>query len=215
MFQDDSYLNYYKQILSTFKFTQPQSGSRILLTPEVYQEIYNNSGQVSYFCNDDTLDSSEPDQIIDYVNQAKGISLKIPYNQKWGDAKYQVAPYDETTGVIDLDYNTKSYGSISFGRAFPFEGCGLAREMNINFITQKPADQIIKDMNAADNPLLPTPPHKVTIDGLSAVEYEDVGLCSYPTVIIIGQKFNYLIGQTCGDSFKPEEDIAKTIKLIN
>jgi hypothetical protein len=72
--------------------------------------------------------------------------------------------------------------------------------------------QIIKN---EDPTTLFLKPSLYEIGELDIIRYGTAGLCGYPTLEVIGKKYNYEIQELCEkDGFEALEKIARTIKLI-
>lgn len=216
--QNNSLLNQIGDNLGNFTSTNNQIGNidlgnganptekdtRILITANS-TGFYDISGDVpgpgcsTDFNNDPATTTSV------YTNVAKGISFTLPYNPKWGTSKYRINPYDRGT------IYSSGAERIVFGKIAPFEGCLVVRDYVLEFLSAKSASQLTS--NIAKDELN----HGIItkqLNGLQVVEYTGEGLCSYPTVIVIGQKFNYQFNYICGGTFADLENIAKTVKLL-
>jgi len=174
---------------------KPTLDTRILLNPENIEQ-YNTPPNCQEKFNFDSADTS-----VDYANSAKGISVQIPYNPSWGSDKYKINPYDENER------------EVSFGPIGAFEACGWTRSYFIRFLPAKSADAVISSLRSE------TKPTKAIINGLNTVKYTDFGLCLYPTLQVIGKKYNYEFVPVCGleieKEFKFLENIVKTVKLVD
>ena len=58
-------------------------------------------------------------------------------------------------------------------------------------------------------------PTKSSLNGLTLTTYEGTDMCTKPTVIVIGSKFNYRFTYDCGGDMKFLQDITKSVKLLN
>ena len=198
------------QILSTFKFIQPQNANdtRILLTPE---NIIKYQGSC-----DEKFNNDVPNSFPMYSSSQLGLSFSVPYNSSWGSSKYRVKPYDEILRE-EAHLVDSVYGQIAFGSIGVFEGCSWTRTHHLAVSMKKSADQVLNDLkNRDDYETLKNieVPSKTIINGLTVVKYTDYGLCSYPTLIVIGRKYNYTVGSLCNGNYKELIDIVKTMKLI-
>jgi hypothetical protein len=153
-----------------------------------------------------------------------GISLQVPYNPAWGTTDYRIEPYssyDYTGGKI-----------LEFGAMRPFEGCSLVRAYSLRFLPPRSANEVIEDMGVvmktevvdgvsrqysltSDGDFLPVPPTTVKINNLTVVKYKVSGMCGYPTLEVIGNKFNYELRPLCNGNFEEIEDIIRTAKLVD
>jgi hypothetical protein len=194
--------NVMNQILSTFKFTSPQAQNKALFTHK--QPIS---------CNED-WNFDKPTEQVGYTDKAKGIEFAVPYNPKWASTNYRLEPYE-------VDGDDVYFGNLSGG-----EGCGLGRGYYMHYDELKSSQQIIDDLKQdqnylffKDNPIL-MKPRVVDVNGLQVVEYlyNNAGLCSEPTYIIVGKKFNYVFTNECTADIWPDtllEKVIKTVKLID
>lgn len=188
--------------------TPAPTDNRILLTPENQNQYWTPTKGCDEEFNHDPANTTTT-----YSNQVKGISLEIPYNHKWGSNKYRINPYDERETMGEMLPDSLEFGSIGL-----FEACSWARSHFLYFRPAKSADEVINEIKKDPNypEMFSLQPKKIVINGLEVVKYENFGLCSYPTLQIIGKKYNYELKPLCdGESFQFFEDIIKTIKLID
>ncbi|MBU1146704.1 hypothetical protein KKD80_04180 [Patescibacteria group bacterium] len=176
-----------------------ETDNRILLTPQNIEQ-YNlkpSPGCEEKF-NFDTANTN-----VLYANAAKGISVQIPFNSNWGSGKYRINPYDEHED------------GVSFGPISGFEACSWIRNYFLSFKPAKTAEEVIAELPLESNP------SKMTVNNLTIIKYTDSGLCPYyPTLVIIGKKYNYALSPLCvvekvDEEFKFLENIVKTVKLID
>lgn len=151
---------------------------------------------------------SETKTLIQYSNANRGISVKLPYYESWNTKYRPVSKYDENGD------------SVNFGSKFRFEGGEFVRQYALTFRKAQTADSLIKEIKQTiDKQLLIEEPTEQKINGLSIVRYTDSGLCEYPTMTVIGQKYNYEFRPTCSVALEKDftvfSDIIKTIKLID
>ena len=142
------------------------------------------------------------DATIIYSNQTKGLSVELPYNPDWGNATYKLNPYDETDEFV-------AYGPLVIS-----ENCGWTRDYFIHFEPAVSAEELVASLEAKG-----TQAEIITFNDLAAVKYVDMGLCNYPTIEVIGQKYNYRFAPTCADltddGFAFLENIINTAKLLD
>lgn len=203
MNSDDKIRSDFSEIINTIKFNQIDA--RILLTLQNLNQ-YNVQSAVS--CNEE-FNNDAPSTTVNYKSEEFGISIDVPYNPKWGSDRFKINPYDI--------YNSNDGYFISFGSMDVFEACGWTRHYNLSFLPAINSDDVISKIKSDHNypamyPVLPT---VKDINGLEVVEYEVSGFCSYPTLEVIGKKFNYLFSPTCDGNISFFEDIVQSIKLID
>lgn len=75
-----------------------------------------------------------------------------------------------------------------------------SRGYTLSVVDVRSSQDILKMIKNEKEPPL-TELNKVTkINGLDVVEYTGSGMCSYPTIEVIGKKFNYTLQPVCGTS---------------
>lgn len=143
-------------------------------------------------------------EMVPYTNAEKGISMELPYNAAWGSSKFRLPPY--TTGE----------NRISFGHAFPFEGCGWVRDIYLEFLPHQPFEQRVSELRNDNGLLRSGAVTTSTINGLNVVQYYSEGLCSYVEMIVEGRTYDYQFIPTCGNEdgyVETFKEIINTIKL--
>jgi len=196
---------------STFKFID-NVHERITLVPP-----YNIGDITAESCKED-FDFSEPNQIVPYSSEEWGFSFDVPYNEKWGNEKYKLNPYDERVDWAGgKDYRTGSeiYAAIVYGPIGVFEACGWIRNFRVEIVEKKTADEILESLSRADDYEFLKEiyqPEKSSVNNLEIVKYRDYGLCSYSITIVIGKKYNYIFEPLCNGGFLDEE--VNSVKLI-
>ncbi|MBU1092797.1 hypothetical protein KJ836_04005 [Patescibacteria group bacterium] len=182
-------------------YMPPQN--RILITANQYgyYDISGFSGGGS--CSND-FNTDSATTTVNYSNIGKGISIDLPYNSNWGSSQYRINGYDTTSGDL--------WGHVIFGFIAPFEGCTVVRDYSIRFLSAKSISEVITDIQDTEDP----PGGIITkkLNNLDVVEYTGVGMCNYPTVIVIGQKSNYQFKKICNGTMVELENIASTVELI-
>ena len=178
--------------------------NRIALTPEAIKKYFPQ------MCAED-LNYDPATETVLYSSKQRGLSVSLPFNPKWGNEKFKLTPYDEVKSTISPfpDF-------IQFGAMSQFEGGGCSRGWFIRFLPaldfKTRSAQIIKN---EDPTTLFLKPSLYEIGELNIIRYGTAGLCGYPTLEVIGKKYNYEIQELCGeDGFETLEEIAKTVKLI-
>jgi hypothetical protein len=131
-----------------------------------------------------------PNTTVLYSNPAKGISLQIPYNPKWGSERYKIPAYYE--------YEEK----VLFGPIFPFEAGSVARGCSISFLQVRSAEEAVASLKelAYGRGEFPSGVEKEsiiteTINNITVVKYifVDSLIGSIPRIEVVGKKYNYLI----------------------
>lgn len=161
--------------------------------------------------------NDEPaDRTVAYSNQAKGLSVQLPFNPNWGTEQCGLVPYEES----------KYENTVEFGPVSGCEGGGVCRYQDIRLLPAKTAEQVRIELVENElscfgcSPLFMEITEK-TINGLSILEYIVPGLCNSVTVQVVGKKHNYEL-QMCGralennvfSDFQYLEGIVKTMELI-
>lgn len=195
---NSKHINFYDQILSTFKFVD----NRILLTADNTQQ---HNGKTSEERCSVKFNQDKANTISDYTNSAKGISFNVPYNSEWGNEKYKINPFEE-----DLKNNQVVFGNLSIG-----EGCGWMRENNLRFMPVRDVNDAIKEVEGRQSDMCKIKPTQDTVNGLTILRYSATcGIAQNAYIQVIGKKFNYEFYSFFGDA-KGLEEIVKTVKLIN
>lgn len=140
-----------------------------------------------------------------YTNAAMGISFPIPYNDHWGYADIRIPAFSELKG------QDNSLGYILFGppTSGSLEGlggnCDPIQYYSMTFLPHRSAQDTVRTIESRGTEVVPNATVK-TINGLSVVQYTDAGLCSYPTLEVVGTTYNYSFTTSCGGD--PEVDWA-------
>lgn len=186
-----------------------QGNNRILITPEY---IRQNFGTVmdDIMCKE--LFNVDPANTqVEYKNIDKGIIVSLPYNDNWGNGKYRVNPYD-----YEINPYGENYDIVSFGRIDVFEGCGWIRNYTLKIMKSNETSEVISNLKDGD---LTSAPSIIRINGRDVIKYEGYGLCNYPTLEVVGSKYNYNFSPVCGIDSKEEfeilEDIVETIEIVD
>lgn len=135
-------------------------------------------------------------------------SVNLPFNDSWGSPTFKVAPY------FEYDY------MVSFGEVSSFEACSWVREYNMTIKPWKSAEDLKKEIQGqeAKNVGLVDYHNTTSVNGFDVVRYWESGLCSYPTLEVVGPNgFNYSFTPTCSGDDKEEFEklweIVKTVKF--
>lgn len=181
-------------------------GERIELTQENVFDVVNGNPVIACGAR---FNLDEADKIIEYRSVENGLKIDVPYNENWGNNKYFVAPYWE--GAF------KNQEGISFGLVHnKIEGCGWVRDVQLKFAKAQSADQVIEGIVGTRNTdIFAVEPTVVKVGNLNAVYYSYEGMCSGPTLVIIGKKYNYELYSACNSQTLDQLlEIAKTIQLL-
>lgn len=151
-----------------------------------------------------------------YENTEMGIRFSIPYNEKWGSPAEHFPPY--TAHQPDESF---PYGYVVFGPPIANFGpnptlCNPGRSYELTFFPARTSAQAVRTIEGRGNEVVPNTTVR-TINGLTVVQYTDAGLCSYPTMEVIGTEFNYSFTTGCGTDTEGEwkylEEIVKSVEL--
>lgn len=151
-----------------------------------------------------------------YSNTEMGIRFSIPYNEKWGSTAEHFPPY-----VNHQPTESFPYGYVLFGPPISNFNpdptlCNPGRSYELTFLPARTANQTVRIVEGRGNEVVPNTTVR-TINGLTVVEYTDAGLCSYPTMEVIGTDYNYSFTTGCGTDEEGEwtylEEIIKTVEL--
>lgn len=183
-----------------------KENERIALTPNNIQEYLPSTyqEQITFFESFNTDPSSTG---VPFSDGKRGISLEIPYSEKWGNEKFKFKLFDEVNDSLYFGHPVLTDSSV-LQRAFSLE----LREAQ----TEKEILQDFRDVNAeVGQSIFVSSPKKIAIGSLSAFEYELKGICPKPTILVLGEKYNYEFssGMTCG-KLDDIRKIAETAKLI-
>jgi len=198
----------FNRLLSSFRFLD-DSTEKIPLIYEIRTQDRDNDERCKEKFNYDPANTTAT-----YLSQKTGISLELPYNPNWGSQRFKVPPYDE---LLNPEWGSKRLEFGSVGRG---EACSWVRSYTLNFLPTVSAEKAIQRIkDRSDYPdMFSIEPHVVTINNLRAVKYENYGLGVYPTLQVLGDKYNYeFVPQETGEKgdFTKFEQIIKTIKLID
>ncbi|HVW66973.1 MAG TPA: hypothetical protein VHA78_04580 [Candidatus Peribacteraceae bacterium] len=164
------------------------------------------------------LNTDAANTTVTYRSSQQGLSFVIPYNNQWGYDSMRLPAY--ATRPADDD---NPYGSLEFGppqsSAYTAEdnSCDLTHQYVLKFLRPRTAQAAVRSIEGADSAVTPTTQTRV-ISGLTVVQYTDAGACSYPTMEVIGQKYNYQFSTYCGENSSEEwsylENIVKSVQLV-
>ncbi len=183
--------------------------TRTLLRPQSIEQSH-----AIYLLPDDvksgaSINGEPPVSTTLYENTDKGLRVSLPYNPAWGTAQYRINPYDESTQAV------------VFGPLSGCEGGAVCREQRIRFVPAQTADKLLADLRKKREHDLATigsseltDPRRKKIGSQTVVEYTVNGLCAYPTVVVIGKKFNYEFSM-CGGRTVYFESIVETMQVMD
>jgi hypothetical protein len=147
------------------------------------------------------LNCESADALIEFKNIEKGVSVTLPYNEDWGNKQYKLAPYDEYDDHID-------FGCLIFDP----EAGNTVRKSSLYFEPVKSAKEVFASTIIEEDPSI------IKINDLEVVKYTGSGLYAYPSLAVIGEKYNYDFslrwGEGTVEEFEFLEKIVETLKLI-
>lgn len=184
---------------------EENNDKRILITPENVSQLNPSSDPKCY----EKFNRENPNVIEKYENRDEGISIKLPYNAKWGNETYKINPYDKWNDENGIRY-------ILFGPITGFEGCSWARNYALYFFPAKSAEERMEELKQTPNyfEIFIVEPNRKLINGLDVIEYQSRGLCDNGELEIIGKKYNYVLRPLCGSDFEFLESIVESIRFI-
>jgi hypothetical protein len=155
-------------------------------------------------------------ELVEYRNAEIGLAMKVPYSPAWGNRLYRVAPYQESS-YVDSEGTMRT--TVQFGQSFIFEGGGWARASTLLVGDALSADDEIANIQKVHEGFLEDRPiEQLNVNGKTVLVYYSGGLCSYVHVAVIGEKANYTLTPTCGDSDEIREEflnIVRTMEFID
>lgn len=146
------------------------------------------------------FNTDKPNATVKYSDKEAGFEVLLPYNEKWGNEKYELPPY--------APY--QSGGTIEFGPIYSgvFEAtCFAKRSLLFNVMPAHTVAEITPEETSELKPVV------MKINGLTVVKFEYPGMCTGWDYEVIGKKHNYRFSSACG----PEEDqqvLENTIKTL-
>jgi hypothetical protein len=168
-------------------------------TPETVEEFTKKCEEMNY---------DPPTTEVLYSNKEKGISLKIPYNPRWGNKKFKILPYYE--------YEDR----LEFGPLTPGIPTGWRRAYTMFFKPSRTVDEVITSLLKEGNRVIKDSIVVTKINDVTIVKYstfeEMCPPCGVNMIEIIGKKYNYLFEDLVlpGTEELLSEKIIKTIKFI-
>lgn len=153
---------------------------------------------------------------VPYINAEMGIRFTVPYNEKWGSAAEHFPAYVEQPAD-----DVFPYGYVLFGPPTPNFGpdpsfCMPSRSYELTFLPARTVAATERAIRDGRTEVVPNTTVR-SINGLTVVQYTDVGLCNFPTMEVIGTRFNYSFTTGCGTDEEEEwqylEDIMKSVEL--
>lgn len=173
-------------------------------------------------CDFTNLDSKPANETRPFVIEEYQLSAQIPFRKSWGTYDYKLPPVWQH--VTQLGVSKMTFGHVgdmvahfSFGPLEgPLEGGGLDRVHHLYVLSPLSTEEVILELKK--NVDMTFPPKIIFLQsGLTAVQYEPFGLGVGPTIIVLGDKYNYALQKTAhktGD-FDVIEDVANSIQLIS
>ncbi len=165
------------------------------------------------------LNVDAPNSTVAYTNTDKNISFDIPYNPQWGYADSPLPAFADHEAT-----DTSPLGYVLFGppTSGSLEGlansCDLIQSYDLTFLPVRTAEAAKKDIEGRETDVVPNTTIR-TINGLTVVQYKDVGLCNYPTMEVVGKDYNYSFTTSCGGDAQEEwnylESIVKNITFVH
>ncbi|HLD60590.1 MAG TPA: hypothetical protein VJA27_00425 [Patescibacteria group bacterium] len=186
---------------------QKDNDGRMVLVGGSYDDIPE-------VCKQEFSEEAPRTEVV-YSNKDWGISLKVPYNPKWGNAQYSILPYVEDVSSTFYQ-RALNFGNV-VNEAAVRGRCIIGREYVIRSTAAQTVNTVISEL-PSDNPFVKQETiKKKTLAGLQVVSYEVYDdLCSpdISVITILGKKFNYVLEGSCGIEMKDLEEIVRTVKLI-
>lgn len=181
------------------------SDSRRLLDKEKWEETSYYTEELGKEFNTDP-----PNTTVLYSNPIKGISLRVPYNPKWGTEKYKIPPY----------YQYEDW--ISFGPMFIFEAGSFPRACSISFSLVRSAEEVMSEVEKEAE--TSTPLDGVQKETIAQEIINDIPVVKYiladsltgdtPYVEVIGKKYNYRFSCFWIPGVSEMEFLEDTVKTI-
>jgi hypothetical protein len=193
-------------------------GDQLPVTPDIPrdQESINEMPFVD-LSDCPELNRDPPTTTVRYMNQEMGIAFTIPYNNQWGYAGTALPAYADHTS------QDGSPGNVLFGppTSGNLEGLGSSCDAllyySLTFLPARTAQEAVRAIQSRGTEVVPNATVR-TINGLTVVQYTDAGICSYPTLEVIGTKYNYNFTTSCGGDSEVDwqylEDIVKSMELL-
>lgn len=191
-------------------------GDQLPVTPQIPPDTSANTATpVVAQCPE--LNTDPADTTAMYTNDDKGISFTIPYNEKWGSPGRPSPAFTEHAPT-----DTERLGYVLFGPPTSGAEQGLGTDCDpiqfydLTYLPARTAASAVHTIESRGTEVVPNTTVR-TINGLTVVQYTDAGLCSYPTMEVIGKKYNYSFTTSCGMDEEDEvtylENIVKSVKL--
>lgn len=186
--------------------------ARSLLTMDVLDML--NGKPADELCEIATY-SAQPTVGAAYTSKAYGLTVTLPYNPKWGTMEHQLPPFHDLPAELVVLFGPLQHG----------EACGLVRHWELRILPPRSLDESLEKIRAelqtgfGDQMPADLAPVAAELGGHAAIEYVRPGLCSYPTIEVIGKKFNYQLSYCAGGEdrskdLQPLREIAQTMKFL-
>ncbi|MBU1682664.1 hypothetical protein KJ742_01835, partial [Patescibacteria group bacterium] len=155
-------------------------------TQDMIYEIAEQEGW-GYICEIIEKEAiSDPDSVAEYSNPNKGISIMLPYNDKWKVLGATVPTFEE-------DEDTVYYGRYRDYAAI----CGYGRQF-FQFEEPVAVNELLEDFNKKEYKYIE--PLLKTINGLEVVEYADGEFCNGVWgAVVVTENYNINFPDVCGN----------------
>ncbi len=197
--------------------TRVPYGDQLPMTPEIPRETDTDDSVVPAHNACPLLNTEPANTSVTYINNAKKITFTIPYNPKWGTAEAVLPAFVEHAAT-----DSESQGYVLFGPPMPagLEGlvtdCDVTQSYSLSFLPSRSPQTIVRTIEERGMEVVPNTTVR-TINGLTVVQYVDAGLCSFPTLEVLGTEYNYSFTTNCGageeEAIAYLENIVKSIQL--
>lgn len=193
------------------KEDETANDDRVLITEKDVLDLFWYQLNFNTDCNFN-IDSATEE--ILYSNREKGISLKLPYNQNWGNEKYKIPLYFVNEKII----GTTLSSGISFGPIFCMPPKGWERAYSLRFIPQRSLEEAETSVNELfKSPLDNLQISRQEVNGISFIEYSisvaECPPCDAYFIEIIGKKYNYEFN--CTSLYEDCFNAIKTTQFID
>jgi hypothetical protein len=147
---------------------------------------------------------------VPYASDAFGLSFSVPYNPAWIYGGEELSPYVEHDRIVEFG------APRTIGEGGPGD-CTPGRTYQMEVLPAASAQDRMHALRSEDNAIVPNPTVE-TVGAFTVVKYVGAGLCTYPTLEIIGKSFNYSFSPVCGEGSDDEwnalEEIVKSVQFL-
>ncbi len=184
------------------------SDTRTLLTWDTLREM--NNTKLEELCEIEVYEAPAT-TTAEYTSDTNGVTAQFPYNPKWGTREHKLPAYYELP-----DENAILFGPIGHG-----EVCSLIRYWEMKIVPPRTAEEAfaasqtwMQEAMGEGKEIPPAfMPKLTTIGDHAAIEYVDIGLCSYPTIEVVGKKYNYKLSYCAGGADR-EKDLMPLREIV-